>query len=452
MSSYEWPSQLIKKLYGGGEDGKIIQFIEEVVPEDEAHIFDNKREVYVSSSDSEEQSKRRAELAKTCASLANVHHRSEYRFLFVGFDDSGQFVGIQYLGANGGEHLYDADDQVLQNILRDHLEPVPTVEKHRLVDNGDKGVVLVFERALSPPIVLTETVNAGGDRITTQGIAPTRRSSETTHMRHSDFRDIVEHREEVLNGVLQQWVDDVGRVIGTPTDEVTEYEFSITSDPDAPAVRNVVVPEEAQDLNEDLNAKTMGWLTDNDLPGSVDVLYKFYNKRDLIDKSLADHQRNKMDFLFNASLAHYLPGTEWLSRYDGDWEALFENVIENHYNHWSVLMLERDLLVLGWENLLRNIANDDRITYGQSKASHYADLCKFGTVMRIEEYVGSWIRYDDDSYEVSGLISDRDKLETLYDEVATQCHQGDSVKGTLRNVELIRLYHIGKEKNKLYQG
>lgn len=437
-------------IYSGEDDGDIVNFIEDVVPDDEAHIFDNKREAYTSSSNPEEQEKRRAKLAKSCASLANVYHRSDHRFLFIGFDDSAQFVGIQYLGANGGDHVYDVDDQVIQNILRDHLEPPPSVEKHRLQFDGDKGAVLVIERATSPPIVLTKTVSVQGNRITTQGIAPTRRSSETTHMGHSDFRDIVEHREEVLNQVLQQWVDDVGRVIAAPVNDIEEYEYSITSDPEAPTVRNVVVPEEAKDLNEDLNANTIGWLTDDDLPGSIDVVYKFYCNRDLINESEDDYQRNKMSFLYNASLAHYIPGSEWLSRYNEDWNELFENVLETDYNHWSVLMLERNLLVLGWEDMLRKIADDDRFDYSQSKAGHYADLCTLGTVNRIEEYVGPRIRYGDESYPVSDLYSDQNQLESLFNEIATQCYQGEPAKDELRDVELVRLSKIGSDH--LYEG
>jgi len=446
MSSNEWPSELVEKLNSGDEDSEIIEFIEEVVPADEAHIFDNKREAYVSSSDDDEQDKRRAGLAKSIASLANVHHRSEYRFLFIGFDDSSEFVGVQYLGANGGDHVLNIDDQVIQNILRDHLEPVPNVEKYRVDDGTNQGVILVIERVQSPPVVLTKTISVGGDRITTQGIAPTRRGSETTHMRHSDFRDIVEHREEVLHGVLQQWVDDVGRVIGAPADEIEQYEYSITDDPDAPAVRNVVVPEEARDLNQDLNAKTMGRLTDGDLPGSNDILYKFYCQRDMIEHSGGDHQRNKMDFLFNASIAHYLPGAEWLSRYDADWEDLFERVLDLNYNHWSILMLEKILLVLGWENMLREIENDGRFEYSNSKAGRYASMCSNGTVERIEEYVGNNIRFDGTSYSVSNLYSDEDQLESIFDDVCGQCYDGEPVKGKLRDIELVRLANIGSDQ------
>lgn len=450
MSTNEWPSELVEKLNTGDDDSEIIRYIEENVPEDEAHIFDNKREAYVSSSDDGEKDKRRAKLAKSIASLANVHHRSEYRFLFIGFDDSSEFVGIQYLGANGGNHVFDVDDQVIQNILRDHIEPVPNVEKIRIEDGTDQGTILVIERAQSPPVVLTETVSVGEDRVTTQGIAPTRRGSETTHMRHSDFRDIVEHREDILHGVLEQWIDDVGRVIGAPADEIEQYEYSITDDPDAPAVRNVVVPEEARDLNQDLNAKTMGWLTDDDLPGSNDVLYKFYHRRNMIENSGGDHQNNKMDFLFNASIAHYLPGSEWLSRYDDPWENLFRRVLELNYNHWSILMLERILLVLGWENLLREIAGDDRFEYNNSKAEHYASLCSNGTVERIEEYVGKNIRFDGDSYTVSNLYSDEEQRESLFDEICDQCNNGEPVKGTLRDIELVRLAQLGSDQ--LYQG
>jgi len=187
-------------------DSDIIQYIEDVVPVDERHIFDNKREVYVSSSDASEQRKRRAELAETIASLANVPHRSDYRFIFVGFDDNTQFTGIEYLGDNGGEHLYDADDRELQNILRDHVEPSPSVEKHRLNCDEGNGLILVIERVASPPIVFTRTVNSDGDRITTEGIAPTRRGSETTHMSHSDFRQIV---DDYIKNIFEKLAGDI---------------------------------------------------------------------------------------------------------------------------------------------------------------------------------------------------------------------------------------------------
>ena len=229
MSSEEWPSKLVEMLYTGEESHNIVDFIQNSVPKDETHIFDNKQEVYVTSSESTEQKKRRAQLAKTIAGLANVHHRSQYRFIFVGFDDSGRFVGIQYYGDNGGTHLYDADDQALQNILRDHLEPPPSVEKHRLNDDGKQGLVIVIEPVPSPPIVLTKTVRVGGNRITTQGIAPTRRGSETTHMRHSDFRDIVEHREDSLKQSFQQWVDELA-VIDSSVDEDESSDESQSDD------------------------------------------------------------------------------------------------------------------------------------------------------------------------------------------------------------------------------
>lgn len=450
MSSNEWPAELVEKLNSGEGDSEIVQFIEETVPEDEARIFDNKREVYVSSSDDKEGDKRRAKLAKSIAGLSNVFHRSKYRFLFIGFNDTSNFVGVQHLGANGGEHVLDADDQKIQNILRDHLEPPPNVEKYRIDNGTNQGVILVIERIQTPPTVLTKTVSAEGDRITTQGIVPTRRGSETTHMRHADLRNIVEHREGVLQSVLQDWVDDIGRVIGAPVNEIEQYEYAITNDPDAPAVRNVVVPQEARSLNQDLNAKTMGWLTDNDLPGSEEVLYKFYCKRDMIENSGEEHQNNKMGFLFNSSVAHYLPGAEWLSRYNGDWEALFSKVLELDYNHWSILMLERILLILGWDSLLRDIKSDSRFEYSDSKANQYASLCSHGTIERIEEYVGSSIRFDGNSYSVSDLYSDEDQLNSLFAAVCDQCHNGEPVKGTLREIELVRLANIGS--GRMYLG
>ncbi|QLG51007.1 RNA-binding domain-containing protein [Natrinema halophilum] len=449
-SGSEWPSELVNKLHSDVDDDEIIQFIEDVVPDDEAHIFDNKREAYVSASDDDKTEKRRAGLAKSFAGLANVHHRSAHRFMFVGFDDAAQFQGIQYLGAEGGDHVYDVDDQEIQNILRDHLEPPPSVEKHRLEADDDRGLVFVIERATSPPIVITETVNAEGDRITTQGIAPTRRSSETTHMRHSDFRDIVEHREEVLTDVLEHWVDDLGRVVGAPAEDIEEHEFSITSDPNAPAVRNVVVPQEARDLNEDLSAKAISWLTDDDLPGSVEVMYKFYNRRDLIDGTEDEYYQNQMDFLFNASLAHYLPGAEWLSTFDGDWDDLFSQVINTDYNHWSILMLEKILFVLGWNEMLQDIADNEGFNYRDSEAETYADMCELPTLERIEECIGTRIYFDGDSYSVSDLYSDEEALEDLFDEVAEHCHTNEPEKGALRSIELIRLSKVGSDR--LYSG
>lgn len=440
-SSGPWYSTLEKMIQSPKtSDDEIVDFIERAVPSDESHIFDCKMEAYVSATDDDLEIERRAELAETLAALANVDHKSQYRYLFVGFDDEANFVKIENRGSKGGQSVLHADDQKIQNILRDYVEPVPNVEKHRLQPNGDNGVVLLVEKISSAPIVITESVNANGSRVITEGIAPTRRSSETTHMSHSDFRNIVEHREDVISEVLNQWVDDLGKVVNASTEEIANLDFKVTTNPEAPAVRDVVLPTEARDINQDLNTKTKSWLTDNDLPGSVETVYKFYYNQDHIEQEDTNDYRKKMEFLAQCSFAHYLPGTEWLIRYEGELSNIFERAIDLHYNHHSVLMVERILMVLGRKDLLSTIADDDSIDYHMSHADEYLQVCDKPILDRVQEYTEKTISWNGQYYSVDELVENSELTEDLFDELVDAAYNSSNPpKSELRDIEMVRL-------------
>lgn len=440
-SSDSWYEELVVLLERAGRtDEEVVEFIEDNVPSDEAHIFDCKLEDYISASDEAREKTRRAEMAERFAALANVSHPSSHRFVFVGFDDTVQFEGVEYRGAKGGISVYDADDKKIQNILRDHLDPEPAVEKHRLDSPEGKAVVFTVEKVDSPPVVISKTVTADGNRVVTEGIAPTRRSSETTRMSHSDFRDIVEHRENLLSETLEQFADDLGKVIQTPTDELASLEIRASQDPSLPAVQEFVLPKEARNIEEDLSAKTKSWLTDQDLPGSPEPVYKFYHRRNDISRESEERDRAQLEFLFQASVAHYLPGTEWLFHYTGDLNGLFGETLEVHHNYRAILMLEKILLVLQREDLLKTVASDSDYEYADSKAGVYATLVDQDIEERVIEYVGERTTVDGQKYRTRDLFNDSELTGDLFDDVTSRCFGASNPpKSELRNLEMIRL-------------
>ena len=438
----EWTSELYRLLADSNtDDESTIEFIEEIIPDEGVH-HDYKQEMYISSQSAEQTKERKSEFIKYCCAFANVPRISQHRFLFVGFDDSGMLNGIQYYNQNQGDHILDVDDSRLQDILSEYLDPVPELEIHDLNSGGDRGGVVVIKRVYDLPVVVTDAIRKNdGSEFIIEGQAFIRQGSQTVLMDSGHFRQIMGYRENLIGEKIQEFADDLGQVVGISTDDLEQMNLSVTSDPNAPAVRDVVTPNQARDIDQELNARMKLWNTTGDLPSEKDILYRFYNNRDRL--TLDDDKR---EYLLRSSLANYIPGTEWLLGYSGHTDDLLESILSDMYNHWTILMLEKLLLVIGNEHLLDFIKNSQEMQYSDSKAEEYTGYCNREIDERLYNYVDRNIRFGSDSYATSELLSDQDTADTLLDDVVMSAVNGSEpnhkIKSAIRQVELVRLCRI----------
>lgn len=101
-----WFSILYELLQSDAGAERMIGFIEDHVP-GEGELVDYKSDMYISASSSHHQNRRESEFLKYCSAFSNVLHSSPYRFLFIGFNNDGEFEGIHYREDRGGDHILD---------------------------------------------------------------------------------------------------------------------------------------------------------------------------------------------------------------------------------------------------------------------------------------------------------------------------------------------------------
>jgi hypothetical protein len=421
----------------GESDADTIDFIEDNVPDDEGRLFDYKREMYLTADDPEEENERRAKFIKTVCALANASDRSPWRFIIIGFDSTGTFQGIQRLGAQGGEHLIDIDDVRLQELLTDYLVPTPDIDAFRLDANGDEALVLVIGRVDEPPTVIDGTIKiADGKRaIITEGQSYTRKGSRTTLMGHSEHRELVERRERLINEKIQGMADDLSQVVGITSEELEGVDLTVTSSEEGVPLREIVTTEPAEDINEELRAGVKTWNTNGELISSRDTIYRYYRHRDSLD--LTDEIT---EYLIHSCLVNYLPGVEWILRYNQEVDGVFRSVL-NRVDGNNINMVEHVLLVLGNDDLLREIESNADLDYSRSKASEYADLCDEPINERLRRYVPSTVKVGTDEYSLDELLDGSVDVEELFDAVVTLVNNNDTDdnRASFREIELVKL-------------
>lgn len=439
-----WAEELHEMLNSSASDKEIVEFVEENVPEDEGRIFDYKKEMYISADDDEEDNERKGKLVKLCNALSNVRADSQYRYIFIGFTESG-FEGVDYFGDGGGDHLIDVDDADVQNLLQDYLNPSPEIERHKFSVSGDEGCIFTIERERNRPMLIDQSVRIsdGKKTVVYEGQAYTRKGSRNTLMNNSEYRELIERRKEIMGEILEDFATDLSRVVSLPTEQLEKLDLSVSSSEEGVPVREIVTTEAAMDVDEKLKTAVKNWNStggrDNkgELISNRKTIYRFYDERDGLE--LTDE---KVEFLFRSCLKNHQVGGEWLMRYEGNFEPLFESIIEEQRSSATICNIEKVLLSLGNEELLRMIADDEDIDYQRSRAEEYANKADGAPKRRIKEYCDDQVRLLGKHYRVNDFFDGSENPDVVLDEIIDEVLSGrdsSTHRTALREIEMVRL-------------
>jgi len=433
-----WYTILYELLQSDAGAERVIGFIEDHVP-DEDDLLDYKSDMYISANSSHHQNRRESEFLEYCSAFSNVVHPSNYRYLLIGFDNDGEFEGIQYRNDRGGDHVLDVDDARLRNVVSDDIYPNPTFELFKFEDDGDRGGVLALHKADQPPLTITTTKRRNdGVEFIAEGQAFTRDGSRTVLMDNADYRELIENREQIIDQKLQEISDSMGQVVGISSDQLAGVDLTVAPQEEGGIpVEEFLTTEPPSDIDGKLTSAVKSWGGTADLLSHRPAIYEFYDASD----DLQIDEDRKAEFLFRSCLRAYLSGAEWFMRYDDDVDGLFDRIIAEDVHHRSIRNLEHVLLVLDKQDHLQTIADDGDITYSLSKASTYTGLCGDSLEDRVCEYVGSRISFDGSTYAVADLLDNPDDADDLLEDVIAALLDEDtsSHRGALRQVELVRL-------------
>lgn len=178
-----WYEILHARLEASGRsDESVIGFIEEEIS-DEGGILDFKQDLYISADPSHHDKKRQAKLIKHFSALSNVRTRARFRYLFIGFDDDGQFTGMMNREPMDGDQVLDVDDAHLRDVFADKVSPSPDFKIFELEKNGNRGGVIVIRQGKQVPLVIEKTLRKNdGSVFVYEGQAYTRDGSQTIRM------------------------------------------------------------------------------------------------------------------------------------------------------------------------------------------------------------------------------------------------------------------------------
>lgn len=433
-----WYTILYELVQSDTGDEQVIEFIEEHVP-DEGELLDYKSDIYISANSSHHHKRRESEFLEYCSAFSNVVHPSNHRYLFIGFDNDGEFTGIQYRNDRGGDHILDVDDARLRNVVSDDMYPTPTFELFKFEHEDDRGGVLVVHKADQPPVVISSTKRRNDNvEFIAEGQAYTRNGSQTVLMENPDYRELIESRERIIDQKLQEISDSMGQVVGISSDQLAGVDLTVSPQEEGGIpVEEFLTTEPPSDVDGKLISAVKSWGGTADLLSHRPAIYEFYEARD----DLQIDEDRKAEFLFRSCLRAYVTGVEWLLRYESDVNDLFDRIITEDIHHRSIRNLEHVLLVLDKQDHLQTITDDEEIDYSLSKSDQYARLCGNSLEHRVGEYVGDQITYGGSTYEITELLDDQDTADELLDEVIMDLLDNDSSsgRGTLRRVELVRL-------------
>lgn len=431
-------------------DEEIVEFIEEEVPQ-ESDVLDYKGDLYISARSSHHQKRRESRLIKLFSALANVRTGSIYRYVFIGFDDNGNFEGLKYRDPRDGEQLLDVDDSRVRNIFDGKISPTPDFELFDLAHDGKRGGVVVIRQAEQVPLVVEKTLRkSGGGEFIAAGQAFTRDGSSTKRMGNSDFRDLMQYRERIINQKIRDLSDEFAQVVGIPDEQLAELELKVTpgDDEDAMPVRELVTPDPTETPDETLNSAVKTWRSTGSLEISRDVLYWFFLERQKLklDAEDEDEDDKKTEFLIRASLRNHFHGAYWITEYNHDIDDLLETIIDEDINGTTIRPLERVLLVMGKGSYLRKINQMD-LGLESSKAGEFAKIANDAKHERVLKYTTNNIKVGSTSYPVYKLVYGHAQVEPLelMDELASNLRDKDNHRdrGRLRNLELVYLARNG---------
>jgi hypothetical protein len=437
-----WHEVLHARLEDAGQtDESIIRFIEEEIP-DEGEILDFKQDLYISAKSRHHDKKRRAQLLKHFSALSNVRTSARFRYLFIGFNDEGKFIGMQYRDQREGDQVLDVDDADLRNIFTDKVTPSPDFEVFELEQNGNRGGVIVIRQGEQVPLVIESTLRKGdGSAFITEGQAYTRDGSRTTRMGSDDFAEMMRYREELITAKTQELTQGLSKVIGIPDDQLANIDLNVTQSDKGVPVRDLVTTEAPKTIDEELTTAVKGSKGSGGHDYKRKGLYEFFARRSDID--LDESGDEKIEFIVRASLQNYLHGSYWLSKYESGINNLINKIISEDINGRTISSAERVLLVMGRKGKIKKIKQKYSSKYRRSKADRYLNICGKDVSRRVREYCGKNVKVGNMSYSVDSLISEKSikYVEDLMDKIVNCLLDDDDspARSKLRKLELIYL-------------
>ena len=425
----------------GRSDESIIDFVEEDVP-NEGEILDFKQDLYISADPSHHNKKRQAILMKQFSALANVRNPARFRYLFIGFDDHGDFTGMMNREPMNGDQVLDVDDARLRDVFADKVTPSPAFEVFELEKEGDSGGVIFIRQGEQVPLVIEKTLRKNdGSAFVSQGQAYTRDGSRTTRMGSDDFAGMMRYREELITGKIQELTEGLSQVVGIPDDQLANLDLNVTESAEGVPVRELVTLDAPKSIDEELKTAVKGSKGSGGFQYQRQGLYEFLDQRDAIN---LEHQgKQKIEFLVRASIRKHLHGAYWITQYDGDTNEFFEKVVVNDVDGTTICPVERILLVLGKRSYLEKISDGYGNKYYSSDASHFESMCDRAIHHRVAEYIGDRIKIGETAYPVNDLVSGNadTEPEKLMAQVVNDLLDDDNPtdRTRLRETELIYL-------------
>lgn len=422
-------------------DESIIDFIENEVP-NEGDILDYKQDLYLSANSSHHNKKRQANLMKHFSALANVRTPARFRYLFIGFDNDGEFTGMQYREPRDGNQVLDVDDADLRNVFADKVSPSPDFEVFELERNGDRGGVIVIRQGEQVPLVIEKTLRKqDGSAFIYEGQAYSRDGSRSARMTSDDFAAMMRYREELITNKIQQLTEGLSQVVGIPDDQLANLDLSVTESDDGVPVRELVTMDAPKSIDEELKTAVKGSKGTGGFEYQRRGLYEFLKQRDSID--LNNEGEQKIEFLVRANLRNYMHGGYWLVQYEHDTDEFLEKIIAEDIDGTTICPLERILLVLGKRSYLQEIDDMYGSEYYSSDASSFKKICDRSVHRRVAKYTGDTVKIGDTSYSVRDLVygnADDDPEELIgyvVDDLLDDDNPTDRTR--LRKMELIYL-------------
>lgn len=437
-----WHEVLHARLESTGRsDESTIEFIEEEVP-DEGDILDYKQDLYLSADPTHHDKRRQAELMKHFSALANVRTRARYRYIFIGFDNDGNFTGMQYREDMGGDQVLNVDDADLRNVFADKVSPVPNFEVFRMEHNDDHGGVIAIEQGEQVPLVVEKTLRKeDGSAFITEGQVFTRDGSRSVRMGSDDFAAMMRYREELITEKIQELTEGLSQVVGIPDDQLANIDLNVTQSDAGVPVRDLVTTKAPKTVDEELKTAVKGSKGSGGYEYERRGLYEFLEQREEID--FETNGDEKVEFLVRASLRNHLTGGYWLTKYEGDFDDLFERIINEDIDGNSIQPLEKVLLVLGKKSYLEKIDDEHGRKYHSSSASDYIPKCTDPVHERVAEYTGKNVKIGDETHSVRKLVygdSEANSIELMDRVVQNLLSEDNSIdRIRLRETELICL-------------
>ena len=326
-----------------------------------------------------------AEFIKDVASFANTVSGEDLHYIFIGFTESGELVGIdedelEYSG-DGRRHILSCDVADLRQDLSEHLIPTPDFSLHTFDEDGSQFAALCIKPLEQPPCVTSRKVHDNsGNRVMHKGAVYTRKSGGKKIIGRDDLEKIVRHRIELERDYVTEGlrrVVDIGpdklAEIGTLKPNQTgnvDISYTVSEQGDYEVTQATVTRDEFSSLEEELNSEIRKWKRRDSYLADFETLIDYYtNPSEItIDETSAK-------FLTLSSMDNWIPGIFWLNQVSetSQSEIVSEVVSEDMYP--SIYSACKVLLLQGQTDQLNEILDiSDSISTYQMDCGKYREL------------------------------------------------------------------------------